>query len=145
MLNYLDDRSPGTRSIVGAALLAVGGGLLGMTAGELPGIPAHYGIPRWLMGAVAGVLLSAGYHWVTSSPERPAPGVGRPAALLIAMAAAVAVATGNGYVLPEGVAAGVNTLGRIAFLLGAGMLLGTALRARARRARERRTGLPLDG
>ena len=43
--------------IAALGLVMAGLGLLGMTAGDLPGIAEQVAAPRWLMGVVGGVLV----------------------------------------------------------------------------------------
>jgi hypothetical protein len=50
----------GLPSIAALGLVMVGLGLIGMTAGELPGIAEQLAAPRWLMGVLGGILVGAG-------------------------------------------------------------------------------------
>ncbi len=48
--------------IAALGLVMAGLGLVGMTAGELPGIAAQLAAPRWLMGVLGGALLGSGWQ-----------------------------------------------------------------------------------
>ena len=54
--------------IAALGLVMTGLGLVGMTAGALPGIAEQLAAPRWLMGVLGGVLFGSGW---TSGNEPP--------------------------------------------------------------------------
>ena len=58
---------------VGIGLLMIGAGLVGMTAGDFPGIAVQLAAPRWLMGVIGGTLVGCGWQAARSRFPGPAP------------------------------------------------------------------------
>ena len=58
---------------VGVGLLMIGAGLVGMTAGDLPGIAEQLAAPRWLMGVLGGGLVGSGWQAARSRFPGPEP------------------------------------------------------------------------
>lgn len=120
--------------MVAIGLCLTGFGLIGMTAGELPGLAAQLHAPRWLMGALGGGLLGSGLVGMRLMPGAPpASRIARLSTLGAFAALGVLLAiTGvfTGAVPPGAVADGagliVNKFGRIAFGIGVGIVLGWA-------------------
>lgn len=131
--------------MVAIGLCLTGVGLIGMTAGELPGLAAQLHAPRWLMGALGGGLLGSGLVGMRLMPGAPPAGrvarlstLGAFAALGVLLAI-TGVFTGT---LPHGTAAEgpemiVNKFGRIAFGIGVGIVLGWAAYEGSRGKRRR--------
>ena len=128
--------------IAAIGLVLAGVGLVGMTAGDLPGIAEELAAPRWLMGLLAGVLVGSGL-----GAGRDGLGARRPprwVALVVYAVIGIVLAhlsdltradLGHGAALPVGVA--LNSAGRVVFRIGIGIVLGWAAyegsRGRARR------------
>ena len=139
-----DQPTSGPPTLVALGLAMAGAGLIGMTAGELPGIAAQLEAPRWLMGILGGVLIGCGAQaggwsltgtWLRSLPrwlELVAYGI---AGLVLArLSDATRAAAGEGLPLASGVA--INGAGRILFGIGTGIVIGWAAyeASRGRRA-----------
>jgi hypothetical protein len=106
-------------------------GLAGMTAGDLPGIAEQLAAPRWLMGALGGLLVGSGWQAVFGTAEgrsRPLPRW-----LLLVILAVVGIVLsrlsdltrtdlGHGAELPVGAA--LNSASRVLFGIGIGLVLG---------------------
>lgn len=114
--------------IAALGLVMTGLGLVGMTAGELPGIAVQLAAPRWLMGVLGGVLFGSG--WQSGSEPH---GAGRRTPQwveLVAFGAAGIVLSRlsdltrdvAGGALPSGTA--VNSAARVLFGIGIGIILG---------------------
>jgi len=117
--------------IAALGLIMAGLGLIGMTAGDLPGIAEQLAAPRWLMGAIGGVLvgsgLQAGSVASTAHPTRLSRWV-----VLVALSVVGIVlsrlsdltrsALGHGPELPLGSA--LNSAARVLFGIGIGIVLG---------------------
>ena len=116
--------------IAALGLVMAGLGLLGMTAGDLPGIAEQVAAPRWRMGVVGGVLFGCG--WQAGRELRPRRRRSPQWVELVAFGVAGIVlaklsdlsraAEGAGAALPIGVAA--NSAARILFGIGIGIILG---------------------
>jgi hypothetical protein len=116
--------------IAALGLIMAGLGLLGMTAGDLPGIAEQLAAPRWLMGVIGGVLFGSGWQ----GGRRAGAGSRRPPSWvqLVAFGAAGIVLAklsdmtradgGVGAALQSGVA--VNSAARVLFGIGIGIILG---------------------
>jgi len=129
----VSDQVPsGPPTLVALGLAMAGAGLVGMTAGELPGIAVQLEAPRWLMGILGGVLIGCGAQaggwsltttWIRSWPrwlELVAYGI---AGLVLAkLTDATRAASGEGLPLASGVA--INGAGRILFGIGTGIVIG---------------------
>jgi hypothetical protein len=117
-----------------AGLMMVGAGLIGMTAGTLPGIAEQLAAPRWLMGVLGGLLVGRG--WQAWRGRMPGPGRRRPPAwveLVWFGVAGIALAwlsqltrgaDGAGDALPFGTV--INDLARVLFGIGIGIIVGWA-------------------
>lgn len=120
--------------MVAIGLCLTGCGLIGMTAGELPGLAAQLHAPRWLMGALGGALLGSGLVGMRLLPGAPpASRVARISTLAAFAALGILLAiTGvfTGTVphgtIADGPGALVNKFGRITFGIGVGIVLGWA-------------------
>jgi len=116
-----------------AGLIRLGVGLVGMTAGDLPGIAEQLAAPRWLMGVLGGVLVGSG--WLAARGRLPgiAP-QGRPWIMLLlfgvlglALAALTHVTRaedGAGAALFSGTV--INGIARVLFGIGIGIVVGWA-------------------
>ena len=118
--------------IAALGLIMAGLGLVGMTAGDLPGIAQELAAPRWLMGAIGGVLVGSGLParsttaGATRWPSRWA--------VLVALGVLGIVLSrlsdltrgdfGHGAELAVGSA--VNSAARVLFGIGIGIVLGWA-------------------
>lgn len=130
---------PSTRSfnkglpgIAALALVMVGLGLVGMTAGALPGIAEQLAAPRWLMGVLGGTLVGAG--WQSGRAPSPAAMLRRspPWVDLVAFGVGgIVLAKMSDYTrepgafnvaLPMGTA--INMAARIVFGIGIGIVIG---------------------
>jgi hypothetical protein len=119
---------------VGIGLLMIGAGLVGMTAGELPGIAEQLAAPRWLLGVLGGVLVGCGWQAARGKPPGPAPrrvppwielvwfGVGGIA--LAWLSQLTREADGAGPALWIGFA--LNMAARVLFGIGVGIVVGWA-------------------
>jgi hypothetical protein len=126
-----DDAVP-TAVIVG--LLMVGAGLVGMTAGDLPGIATQLAAPRWLMGVIGGVVVGCGWQAGRVRGPGPAPrrspswielvwfGLGGIA--LAWLSQLTRDADGAGESLASGIV--INTAARVLFGIGIGIVVGWA-------------------
>lgn len=121
-----------TALVVG--LLMVGAGLVGMTAGELPGIAEQLAAPRWLMGVLGGLLVGRALQsW---RDRAPGPNPRRRLAwveLLLAGVVGIVLAwlsqatradDGTGAALPWGIL--INSAARVSFGIGIGIIVGWA-------------------
>lgn len=107
-------------------------GLVGMTAGELPGIAEQLAAPRWLMGVLGGVLFGSGWQSGREPraglPVRRAPhwveliGFGAAGIVLAKLSDMTRDATGAGLALTSGVA--LNSAARVLFGIGIGIIIG---------------------
>lgn|GEM_PF-743286 len=130
---------PSTRSfhsglpgIAALALVMVGLGLVGMTAGELPGIAEQLAAPRWLMGVLGGALLGAGWQSGRAPTQaallrRSPPWVdlvafGVAGIVLAKLSDYTRVAGEFNVALPVGTA--INMAARIVFGIGIGIVIG---------------------
>ena len=114
--------------IAALGLVMTGLGLVGMTAGALPGIAEQLAAPRWLMGVLGGVLFGSGWtsgnepsggrrrtpQWV----ELVAFGVG---GIVLARLSDI-TRDGLGGALASGTA--VNSAARVLFGIGIGIIIG---------------------
>jgi hypothetical protein len=114
--------------IAALGLVMTGLGLVGMTAGELPGIAVQLAAPRWLMAVLGGVLFGSGWQ----SGKEPA-AVGRHAPQWVEL---VAFGAGGivlarlsdltrdaaGEALTSGTA--LNSAARVLFGIGIGIIIG---------------------
>jgi hypothetical protein len=115
-------------------LLMVGAGLVGMTAGELPGIAVQLAAPRWLMGVLGGVLVGSGWQagrgrWPGPAPRRTRPwvelvGFGVAGIVLAWLSQLTRAGGGTGPPLWGGVV--INTAARVLFGIGIGIVVGWA-------------------
>ena len=122
----------GPPTLVALGLAMAGAGLIGMTAGELPGIAQQLEAPRWLMGILGGVLIGCGAQaggcsvttaWLRSWPrwlELVAYGI---AGLVLARLSDLTRAAG-GEELPLASGVALNGTGRILFGIGTGIVIG---------------------
>ena len=119
---------------VGVGLLMIGAGLVGMTAGELPGIAVQLAAPRWLLGVLGGTLVGCGWQAARSRfpgprPRRAPPwieliwfGIGGIA--LAWLSSLTREADGAGDALWIGVV--LNMTARVLFGIGIGIVVGWA-------------------
>jgi len=124
-----DGRLP---KIAALGLIMIGLGLVGMTAGDLPGIAEQLAAPRWLMGVLGGVIFGSG--WQAGHEARPGMPVRRAPQWveLIAFGAAGIVLAklsdltradpGTGPALQSGIA--INSAARVLFGIGIGIIIG---------------------
>jgi hypothetical protein len=119
--------------IAAVGLVMSGVGLVGMTAGDLPGIPEQIAAPRWLLGAIGGVLVACGWQAVEGSlverSERYSRWVelvlfGVIGIVLAALSAFTRADGGTGPALEAGIA--LNHAARIVFGIGIGIVIGWA-------------------
>jgi hypothetical protein len=119
--------------IAAVGLVMAGVGLVGMTAGDLPGIPEQIAAPRWLLGAIGGVLVACGWQAVEGSlAERTRRhslwvelvAFGVIGIVLAALSAFTRADGGAGPALEGGVA--LNHAARIVFGIGIGIVIGWA-------------------
>ena len=120
-------RLPGIPAVAALALVAIGAGLVFMTAGRLPGIAVSLESPRWFMGLLGGALIGAGLlsgRWLPRGWRVARASRGT----VVAAVAAVGAVFGefNGYLLPGSFEWLLNTLGRALFPLGLGALISWA-------------------
>ena len=129
-----DQPTRGPPTLVALGLAMAGAGLVGMTAGELPGIAEQLEAPRWLMGILGGVLIGCGAQaggWsLTSAWLRSLPrwlelvAYGSAGLALARLSDATRAAGGEGLPLASGVA--INGASRILFGIGTGIVIGWA-------------------
>ena len=118
--------------IAALGLIMAGLGLVGMTAGDLPGIAEQLAAPRWLMGVLGGVLFGSGWQ---GGHDGRGPGAARRTPRwveLVAFGAAGIVLAklsdltrgdgGIGPALQSGIA--VNSAARVLFGIGIGIIIG---------------------
>ena len=118
--------------IAALGLVMTGLGLVGMTAGELPGIAEQLAAPRWLMGVLGGVLFGSGWQSGREPrggmPVRRAPhwvelvGFGAAGIVLAKLSDVTRNATDAGLALTSGVA--LNSAARVLFGIGIGIIIG---------------------
>ena len=124
----------GLHGVAALGLVLVGAGLLGMTAGQLPGIAEQLAAPRWLMGVVGGVLIACGVqadHWPWARAMfRSSP---RGVELVVYAIGGIVIAklsdlTRAGAATNDGLSIGfaLNAAGRVLFGVGIGMVIGWA-------------------
>jgi hypothetical protein len=111
-------------------LVMAGLGLVGMTAGDLPGIAEQLAAPRWLMGALGGALFGSG--WQAGHESTPAASQRRTPQWVELVAFGVAgivlarlsdlTRDATGAALISGTA--VNSAARVLFGIGIGIILG---------------------
>ena len=114
--------------IAALGLVMTGLGLVGMTAGALPGIAEQLAAPRWLMGILGGVLFGSGW----TSGNEPSAGRRRTPQWveLVAFGAGGVVLArlsdmtrdAMGGALASGTA--VNSAARVLFGIGIGIIIG---------------------
>jgi hypothetical protein len=117
--------------IVALGLIMAGLGLIGMTAGDLPGIAEQLAAPRWLMGALGGVLVASGLQAGTparaAKPRRVSRWVvwvalGAVGIVLSRLSDLTRSQWGQGPQLAVGSA--LNSAARVLFGIGIGIVLG---------------------
>jgi len=117
----------GIPAVAALALLAIGAGLLLMTAGPLPGIAVNLQSPRWFMGVLGGALVGAGLLSGRWLPRRwRVEGYARTTVVLALAAFGAIFGEFNGLVLAPALEKLLNLLGRALFPLGLGALIGWA-------------------
>ena len=127
-----DQPTKGPPTLVALGLAMAGAGLIGMTAGELPGIAQQLEAPRWLMGILGGVLIGCGAQaggwsltsaWLKSLPRwLELVAFGSAGLVLAKLGDVTRAAGGEGLPLASGVA--INGTGRILFGIGTGIVIG---------------------
>lgn len=118
--------------IAALGLIMTGLGLIGMMAGDLPGIAEQLAAPRWLMGVLGGVLFGSGWQAGRASRATVPPRRGPQWVGLVAFGAAGIVLaklsdltraeSGMGGALESGFA--INSAARVLFGIGVGIILG---------------------
>ena len=118
--------------IAALGLVMAGLGLLGMTAGDLPGIAEQLAAPRWLMGVLGGVLFGSGWQGGHAArdgmPVRRAPqwveliAFGAAGIVLSKLSDLTRAGSGIGPALQSGVA--INSAARVLFGIGIGIIIG---------------------
>lgn len=118
--------------IAALGLIMAGLGLLGMTAGDLPGIAEQLAAPRWLMGVLGGLLFGsgwqAGHETRAAMPTRRAPqwvelvAFGAAGIVLAKLSDLTRADPGTGPALQSGIA--INSAGRVLFGIGIGIIIG---------------------
>jgi hypothetical protein len=118
--------------IAAFGLIMAGLGLLGMTAGDLPGIAEQLAAPRWLMGVLGGVLLGSGWQASHEAriglPARRAPqwvelvAFGAAGIVLAKLSDLTRADPGTGPALQSGIA--INSAARVLFGIGIGIIIG---------------------
>ncbi len=118
--------------IAALGLIMAGLGLVGMTAGDLPGIAEQLAAPRWLMGILGGVIFGsgwqAGHDTRTGMPVRRAPqwveliAFGAVGIVLAKLSDLTRAEPGTGPALQSGIA--VNSAARVLFGIGIGIIIG---------------------
>jgi len=119
---------------VGVGLLMIGAGLVGMTAGDLPGIAEQLAAPRWLLGVLGGALVGCGWQAARRKPTGPPPRrvppwielvwFGVVGIALAWLSQLTRAADGAGPALWAGFA--INTAARVLFGIGVGIVVGWA-------------------
>ena len=120
-----------TAVVVG--LLMIGAGLIGMTAGDLPGIAEQLAAPRWLMGILGGILIGSG--WTAARGRLPGSSPRGTSWVTLVLFAVVGLALaalthltrsadGTGPALFSGTL--INGIARILFGIGIGIVVGWA-------------------
>jgi hypothetical protein len=119
--------------IAALGLIMAGLGLLGMTAGDLPGIAEQVAAPRWLMGALGGLLVGSGLQGGSVMAEASARRPSRWVVLVAFTVVGIVLSRlsdltradlGHGIELPVGSA--MNSAARVLFGIGSGIVLGWA-------------------
>jgi hypothetical protein len=118
--------------IAALGLIMAGLGLVGMTAGDLPGIAEQLAAPRWLMGVLGGVLFGSGWQGGNETraqlPARRAPrwvelvAFGAAGIVLAKLSDLTRADPGAGPALQSGIA--INSAARILFGIGIGIIIG---------------------
>jgi len=118
--------------IAALGLIMAGLGLVGMTAGDLPGIAEQLAAPRWLMGVLGGVIFGsgwqAGHETRTGMPVRRAPqwveliAFGAAGIVLAKLSDLTRADPGTGPALQSGIA--INSAARALFGIGIGIIIG---------------------
>lgn len=112
-------------------LIMAGLGLLGMTAGDLPGIAEQLAAPRWLMGALGGLLVGSGVQAGNATPVIGSRWPSRWIMLVVFTVVGIVLSRlsdltradlGHGLALPVGSA--LNSAARVLFGMGIGIVLG---------------------
>ena len=118
--------------IAALGLVMAGLGLVGMTAGDLPGIAEQLAAPRWLMGVLGGVLFGSG--WQGGHDGRGGASIRRTPRWVELVAFGVAgivlaklsdltrADPGTGPALQSGIA--INSAARVLFGIGIGIIIG---------------------
>ena len=122
----------GLPRIAALGLLMAGLGLVGMTAGDLPGIAGQLAAPRWLMGVLGGVLVGSGWQAgreaASGQRSRPAPAwvelvaFGAAGIVLSRLSDLTRAGSGMGAALDSGFA--INSAARVLFGIGIGIIIG---------------------
>lgn len=124
----------GLHGVAALGLVIAGAGLLGMTAGKLPGIAEQLAAPRWLMGIVGGILVACGVqadHWpATRALFRASP---RWVELVAYAIGGIVIARLSDLTRTAGsvndalwIGLVINSAGRVLFGIGTGMVIGWA-------------------
>ena len=118
--------------IAALGLIMAGLGLVGMTAGDLPGIAEQLAAPRWLMGVLGGVIFGSGWQsgheTRTGMPVRRAPqwvelvAFGAAGIVLAKLSDLTRADPGTGPALQSGIA--INSAARVLFGIGIGIIIG---------------------
>lgn len=118
--------------IAALGLIMAGLGLVGMTAGDLPGIAEQLAAPRWLMGVLGGVLFGSGWQGGgdtrSGMPHRRAPrwveliAFGAAGIVLAKLSDLTRADPGTGPALQSGIA--INSAARVLFGIGIGIIIG---------------------
>ena len=118
--------------IAALGLIMAGLGLVGMTAGDLPGIAEQLAAPRWLMGVIGAVLFGSGWQGGRGAragmPVRRAPqwvelvAFGAVGIVLAKLSDLTRADPGTGPALQSGIA--INSAGRVLFGIGIGIIIG---------------------
>jgi hypothetical protein len=110
-------------------LVMAGLGLVGMTAGDLPGIAEQLAAPRWLMGVLGGALFGSGWqagHESASPASRRTPQwvelVGFGVAGIVLAHLSDLTRDAAGAALTSGTA--LNSAARVLFGIGIGIIIG---------------------
>ena len=127
-MTFTSDKS--LPKIATLGLVMAGIGLVGMTAGDLPGIAEQLAAPRWLMGVLGGALFGSGWQAGQDSPsgssQRRTP---QWVELLAFGVAGIVLARLSdltrddaGHALASGTA--LNSAARVLFGIGIGIIIG---------------------
>jgi len=118
--------------IAALGLIMAGLGLVGMTAGDLPGIAEQLAAPRWLMGVLGAVIFGsgwqAGHETRSGMPSRRAPqwvelvAFGAAGIVLAKLSDLTRADPGTGPALQSGIA--INSAARVLFGIGIGIIIG---------------------